>query len=89
MANNHVTTIHEDILSRQLDLEKLLSLPKEKADLIIKLFDDLMNSFFQGGMPLPGGVQMDVTRMVVIYNTLVDGGWLVTPRERTLNKLTE
>lgn len=85
----HFEDIHKDILEKQINLEKLLLLPKDKSDVILKLFDDLMNSFFKGGYQLPGNIEMDIPRMVIIYNTLIDDGWLVTKRENTLNKIVD
>jgi len=86
---NRIQNIHEDILKRQLDLERLLKLPKTKSDLILKLFDDLMDSFKDGKFSPSTGQSMDINRLVILYNTLVDEGWLVTRREKNLNKLTE
>ena len=86
---DYISTIHQDILNRQLDLGKLLLLPKDQSDIILRLFDNLMDSFYKGGPKLPGNIEMDVTRMVVIYNTLIDEGWLVTRREKNLNRLTD
>lgn len=85
---NKIENIHEDILKRQLDLERLLKLPKNKSDLILKLFDDLMNSFKNGQFSPSTGQSMDINRLIILYHTLVDDGWLVTRREKNLNRLT-
>ena len=85
----NITNIYEDILVRQLNISKLLKLPAEKSAIIINLFNDLMTSCSDGHTSLPGGLKMDIYRMVVLYNTLVDEGWLVTRRERNLEALTE
>ena len=81
--------IQKDILSKQLNLDKLLSLPKDQSDIVLKLFNDLMDSFTKGDFQIPGGIKMDVVRMVILYNTLSDEGWIITRREKNLNKLTE
>ena len=81
--------IQREILGKQLNLDKLLSLPKDQADIVLKLFNDLMDSFTKGDFQIPGGIKMDIVRMVILYNTLSDEGWIITRREKNLNAIID
>ena len=84
------SAIYESLMSDdlQLNLPKIMQLEKHQQDLIIKLFDDLMQACAHGGgMQLPGGIDWHVQKMNVLYNTLTTQGWLVNTRHVKLDKL--
>lgn len=91
MANNiYPLEIQNELATKQLDLDKILKLDKSQQKVILKLFDDLMDSFYgERGMSLPGGMKIDHLRAQVLYKTLIDGGYLVTRREKNLNEVLE
>ena len=81
--------LQADIENRYLDLDKILKLPSSHdKEIIMELFKELMDSFYgEKGMSLPGGIKIDYMRATVIYNTLIEGGYLVTKREASLEKV--
>jgi hypothetical protein len=84
------TDIQNKLSELELDLEKILKLDKNQQKLVLKLFDDLMDCFYgERGMSLPGGEKIDYLRAEVLYKTLVNNDYLVTRREKNLNKVLE
>lgn len=82
--------IHEEILELELDLDKVLKLEKHQQKIVLRLFDDLMNCFYgERGISIPGGERIDYLRAEVLYKTLVNSEYLVTKREKNLNKVLE
>ena len=81
--------LQAEIESRHLDLDKILKLPSSyDKEIILELFKELMDSFYgEKGMNFPGGIRVDFIRATVVYNTLVEGGYLVTKREANLEKV--
>lgn len=81
--------LQADIENRYLDLDKILKLPTSyDKEIILELFKELMDSFYgEKGMSLPGGIKIDHIRATVVYNTLVEGGYLVTKREANLERV--
>jgi hypothetical protein len=74
----------------ELDLEKILKLDKSQQKSVLKLFDDLMDCFYgERGVGLPGGYKIDYLRAEVLYRSLVNNNFLVTRREKNLNKVLE
>ena len=78
--------IYSDIQSKQLDLDKLLKLDESQRNTVIHLFDRLMNEF---RVDYHNPVPYDEVSVSVLYNTLVDSGYLVTRREKNLNELVD
>lgn len=90
MDNKYSTEIQNNLSVRELNLDKILKLDENQQKLVIKLFDDLMDSFYgERGMNLPGGLKIDYLRAEVLYNTLVSGDFLITKREKNLNRVLE
>ena len=84
--------IHKEIIESELelDLEKILKLEKHQQKIVLKLFDDLMGCFYgERGISIPGGERIDYLRAEVLYKTLVNNDYLVTKREKNLNKVLE
>lgn len=84
--------IHKEIveLELELDLEKVLKLEKHQQKLVLRLFDDLMGCFYgERGISIPGGERIDYLRAEVLYKTLVNNDYLVSKREKNLNKILE
>jgi len=82
--------IHEEILELELDLDKVLNLEKHQQKIVLRLFDDLMNCFYgERGISIPGGERIDYLRAEVLYKTLVNSEYLVTKREKNLNRVLE
>jgi hypothetical protein len=82
--------IHEEILELELDLDKVLKLEKHQQKIVLRLFDDLMNCFYgERGISIPGGERIDYLRAEVLYKTLVNSEYLVTKREKNLNRVLE
>lgn len=82
--------IQKEILELELDLEKILKLEKYQQKIVLKLFDDLMGCFYgERGISIPGGERIDYLRAEVLYKTLVNNDYLVTKREKNLNKVLE
>ena len=82
--------IQTDLLEKQLDIDKIFKLDDSSKEIVMRMFYDLMDSFYgERGMNLPGGMKIDYMRASVIYNTLVDGEYLVTRREKNLNTVLE
>lgn len=82
--------IHEEVINLELDLEKILKLKKNQQKLVIKLFDDLMDCFYgEKGISLPGGTRIDYLRAEVLYRTLINNEFLVTKRDKNLNRVLE
>ena len=78
--------IHQEIQNRQLDLDKLLKLDESQRNTVIHLFDRLLTEFkTDPNYPHP----YDDISISVLYNTLVEGGYLVTRREKNLNQLVD
>lgn len=76
-------------LNLQLNLPRIMQLDSKQQDLIIKLFDDLMNACYLGGMNI-GNLSIHPERVTVLYNTLYEQGWLVNSRDIKLSEvLTE
>lgn len=87
---NWVTHIQNRLSELELDLEKILKLDKNQQKVVLKLFDDLMDCFYgERGMSLAGGDKIDYLRAEVLYKTLVNNDYLVTKREKNLNKVLE
>lgn len=83
--------VRDDLMSSniQLNLPRIMKLDSKQQDLIIKLFDDLMDACYSGGMMM-GNVAIHPERLIVIYNTLSEQGWLVNSRDIKLSEvLTE
>jgi hypothetical protein len=86
--------IYDNLLDKQLNLTKIMALPKEDKKIIIDLYNQMhdaingeMGTF--GGFALPGDVKVDVLRFNLIYNTLTEYGYLVTRREKRLDDVLE
>ena len=76
-------------LNLQLNLHRIMKLDIKQQDLIIKLFDDLMNACYSGGIVM-GNVAIHPERVIILYNTLSEQGWLVNSRDVKLTEvLTE
>jgi hypothetical protein len=74
----------------ELNLDKILNLTEKNQIVIMKLFDDLMDSFYgERGVSIPGGEKIDYLRASMIYKTLLNNDFLITKRERNLNKVLE
>lgn len=84
------TDIQNRLSEQELDLDKILKLDKHQQKVVLKLFDDLMDCFYgERGMNLPGGMKIDYLRAEVLYKTLVNNDYLVTKREKNLNKILD
>lgn len=85
-----IHTIVEEVSKRQLNMEKILSLSDIDKTIILNLFNDLIKSFNSSGfMSLPGGIQIDIIKANVLYNTLIEEGYLVTRREKNLGEILD
>lgn len=83
-----ILQMQDEIMNRQLNLDKIFKLPDTDKQIILNLFQELIDSFYgEKGMSFPGGVRIDHIRASVAYNTLVDNDYLVTKREANLDKV--
>ena len=78
--------ILNDVMSRHLDLEKVLKLDDSQRSTVISLFSTLMEEL---KTDLNRGFQYNDVTISLVYNTLVESGYLVTRRERNLNTLVD
>jgi hypothetical protein len=87
--NLDASAIYELLLKSdlQLNLPKIMKLDKHQQDLIIKLFDNLMESCHTGGMRVAGGLEWHPQQMVILFRTLTEQSWLVNAREVKLDEL--
>ena len=79
-----------ELNNRHLNLDKILKLNPEQSQKILNLFDTFRNSvsneFCHGGK----GLNMSVDPSVIImYNTLIEYDYLVSRREKNLDKILE
>ena len=74
--------LQDNLLKLQLDIEKVLKLGDVDKGIVMKMFDDLMDSFSTS-------MNVDYVRIYVLYNTLVESDYLVTRREKNLNLVLE
>lgn len=86
--------IYDKLVDKQLDLDKILSLPKEDKKIVVDLYNQMYDAINgQGGsfgeFTLPGDIKIDILRFDLIYNTLTEYGYLVTRREKRLNDVLE
>lgn len=86
--------IHDKLIDKQLDLDKIMNLPPEDKKIIMDLYNQMHNSINGeigtfGGVTLPGDIKIDTHRFNIIYNTLTEHGYLVTRREKRLNDVLE
>lgn len=83
-----IRLIQDDIMNRQLNLDKIFKLSKADKKIVLNLFQELLDSFYgEKGMSIPGGLKIDHIRALVAYNTLVDNDYLITKREANLDKI--
>lgn len=83
-----ILLMQDDIMNRQLNLDKIFKLSKKDKKIVLDLFQELLDSFYgEKGMSLPGGMRIDHIRASVAYNTLIDNDYLVTKRESNLDKV--
>lgn len=81
--------IHEiinDVLNKHLDLEKVLKLDESQRSIVLSLFNTLMEELKTDSNR---GFQYNYSTMSLVYNNLVESGYLVTRRERNLNTLVD
>lgn len=82
-----IIRIQDEVMDRQLNLDKIFKLPEDDKKIVMGLFQELLDSFYgEKGMDI-GGLRVDHIRASVIYNTLIDNDYLVTKREANLNKV--
>ena len=82
--------IIEELSKRQLDLDKILKLDEAGQRTILQLYDKLTKCFNgNNGQQFPGGIRVDFTNGLTLFNTLVNNGYLITKRQGTLNDLLE
>lgn len=82
-----ILLMQDDIMNRQLNLDKIFKLSKKDKKIVLDLFQELLDSFYgEKGMSLPG-MRIDHIRASVAYNTLIDNDYLVTKRESNLDKV--
>ena len=80
--------IESGLLDRQLNLEKIFKMGDSDKEIIMSMFNDLVDSFYgERGLNLPGGYKIDYMRASVLYNTLLDNDYLVTRREKNLDNI--
>jgi hypothetical protein len=84
-----IEDVQNELLKREINIDKLFLLESSKRNLIIKLYDDLFNSFYNDGVMMPGGYKMHHLKIYSIFNTLVNNGHLVTRREKNINSIIE
>lgn len=72
----------DEVSQRYLDLSKINILSTEDKSFIYKAFNDLSKCFDIAGVSNPIGAQL-------IFNTLVENGYLVTRRETNLNTILD
>lgn len=89
-----IMEIYNKLIDKQLDLDKIMSLPIEDKKIIMNLYDQMHNSINGeigtfGGVTLPGDIKIDTYRFNIIYNTLTEHGYLITRREKRLNDVLE
>ncbi len=70
--------IQDDVMNRQLNLEKLFKLNSEDKSIVMSLFGELVDSFYgEKGMNLPGGMRVDVIRASVLSDIETSEGSLI------------
>lgn len=82
----------EELTTKHLNLDKILNLGPSERETIMQLYYEMHDSINGksgsiGNMSLPGGVVMDTIKATVIFNTLIEYGYLVTRREENLDKI--
>lgn len=81
--------LHEilsDLTNRHFDINKVINLEESKRDIVINLFNQLMDELKIDPLNFQHTNQMKIQ---VLYNTLVESGYLVTRREKNLNNLID
>jgi len=73
----------DELSSLQLDLKKIIGLPKKDSDMIISLFHDMMGSRYGDSF----GISADLLKFEILYNTLTDSGFLITRRDRNIDDI--
>lgn len=82
--------IQDELRTKQLNIDKIFKLGEPDKQIILKMFDDLVDSFYgERGMSLPGGLKIDYLRACVLFNTLSDNEYLITRREKNLDSVLE
>lgn len=80
--------LQDQMMSRELNLEKIFKLSSQDKAIVMSLFNELMDCFYgDKGMNFPDGIKVDFIRANVIYNTLINNDYLVTKRESNLDKV--
>jgi hypothetical protein len=83
-----ILAMQDEIMERQLNLDKIFKLPEDDKQIVMSLFQELLDSFYgEKGMDIAGGLRVDHIRASVVYNTLIDNDYLVTKRESNLDKI--
>lgn len=73
----------------ELNLQKIFKLSDSERNLIITMFNELMDCFGEKGLSLPGGMKIDFIKASILYNTLNNEGYLVTKREKNINNILD
>ncbi len=76
--------ISNQLALMQLNLDKIFKLDGSQREVILSLFDTLMNLF-----RMNDGFSPDLVRITMLYNTLVDNDYLVTRRERNIDNILD
>ena len=85
-----IAVLMNDVCEMHLNMDKILKLSDVDKKIVLDLYDKLIKSFYSSGtFTLPGGIQFDVIGANTIYNTLTEGGYLVTRRERNIDSVLE
>ena len=79
-----------EIEKRHLNLPKIFELDEKNQKIVFQLFDKL-NKCVSGnnGVNVPGYGRIDKINAKLIYDTLVEYEFLITRREKNINKLLD
>lgn len=82
--------IISEINKRHLNLPKIFELDEKNQKIVFQLFDKL-NKCVSGnnGVNIPPYGRIDMINAKLIYDTLVEYGFLVTRREKNINELLD
>ena len=80
-----------NIIKLHINLDKIFKLDNNTQLIIFALINELIDSLNCGtnkGLSL-GGINYDIIRCNVLFNTLVENEYLITKRDANLNKILD
>jgi hypothetical protein len=78
-----------ELEKKHINIPKLLELPEHSQKTILSLIDKLNKSFNGNNGPSFGGIRVDMINGRLIFDSLVEYGYLTTRRESNLDSLLD